>query len=420
MLPLHFKKFFIVGILGNAMEWYDYALFNSFAPVFAKLFFPAKNPTTALLMTFSVFAMGFAVRPIGGVIFGFLGDLKNRKTALMGSVLLMTIPTVMLGFLPTYQSIGIAAPLIFVLIRLLQGISIGGELPGSILLLNEASPTHKGLLSSFPVAGAFSGLTLGAMMGLIIFYSCSEQTIYAGGWRIPFIASLVLAWIVYYIRHRFIDSFSYEQQKIKDVCRVIMLFKWRIFRLILMEMVSGVCFYVMLVFLNTSLIQYLNLSPRVGMLIYLSAMFYMFLLTPLGGWLGDQMDRRKVLQLLTLILAVLSPLLIHSFYAGNRMATFVVLFLFTTSLTLYFGVMAAFLVDNVNVKLNYTPIAIAHNLAFAIFGGTTPAITTYLVNHWADPTAMSVYMVVASLVSFAALAFNSMKLTVAVLQETFQ
>ena len=169
------RKTVIVGVIGNIMEWYDFALYGYFAPVLANLFFPSKDPAVSLIATFGVFATGFLMRPVGAAIFGHFGDRMGRRKALSASVLLMAIATASMGLLPTYAQIGVTATVLLTLLRLLQGISAGGEFTGSIsFLVEHAPPSRRGFIGSWTTFSGVGGMLLGSGTGALVTYYLSN------------------------------------------------------------------------------------------------------------------------------------------------------------------------------------------------------------------------------------------------------
>ena len=174
----HLKKNIFGGVVGNILEWYDFAVFGFFAPIIGSQFFPSDNPMAALIKTFGVFAAGYLMRPIGGIIFGHFGDKLGRKRALQLSVMMMAIPTTLIAFLPTHAQIGLLAPILLVLIRLIQGVSVGGELVGSISFITEIAPKNRrGFFGSFSVCSAVGGILLGSAVATISLFllSCGDR-----------------------------------------------------------------------------------------------------------------------------------------------------------------------------------------------------------------------------------------------------
>jgi len=193
----------IAGAVGNVMEWYDFALYGYFASTIGKLFFPSGDAVASLLAAFAVFASGFLVRPLGGVLFGYYGDRLGRRRVLAASVILMAVPTFAIGLLPTHAQVGTLAPLLLVLARLLQGISSGGEYSGAMsYLLEHAPPNRRGLFGSTAPCAAFTGILLGSGVSALVTASLSPAALETWGWRLPFLLGLLLGLVGLYLRLR--------------------------------------------------------------------------------------------------------------------------------------------------------------------------------------------------------------------------
>ncbi|MDE3223920.1 MAG: MFS transporter, partial [Nitrospirota bacterium] len=222
------KKTLLAGAIGNVLEWYDFALYGYFAPVFASLFFPSDRPSASLISAFGVFAVGFLARPLGALLFGHLGDTLGRRTALAWSVLLMAVPTCLMGLLPTYEAIGAAAPLALTLCRFLQGLSVGGEFTGSATFLVEhAAATRRGYVGSWAGFSAQVGALLGSGVGALLATSLTAEALHQWGWRIPFIMGGFSAVAGWYVRTRAPESPDFDairragglaSSPIRDVC----------------------------------------------------------------------------------------------------------------------------------------------------------------------------------------------------------
>ncbi|MFO0068875.1 MAG: MFS transporter, partial [Alphaproteobacteria bacterium] len=195
------KKVVVSGMLGNGLEWYDYALYGHMSVVFSRLFFPTDDPSLSLILTFLTFAAGFVSRPLGAVIFGRIGDKFGRKKALVASMILMAIPTGMIGLLPTYEMIGVAAPILLLSIRILQGISLGGAFSGSMsYVVEHAPPTMRSTIGSVTMLSLVIGFLIGSAVSTIIASSLSEADFMSWGWRLPFFVGVLIGFVGYYIR----------------------------------------------------------------------------------------------------------------------------------------------------------------------------------------------------------------------------
>ncbi|OYV34927.1 MAG: MFS transporter, partial [Rhodospirillales bacterium 20-64-7] len=197
----------VAGVVGNVLEWYDFAVYGYFVPVISHLFFPASTPIVSLLLTFSVFGVGFVMRPIGSIVFGHYGDTHGRKRALSAVILLMAISTFVVGLLPTYQSIGMAAPLLLVLARLAQGLSGGGEWGGAAAYLVEfAPPNRRGYIGSWQQFSVGAGFLLGSLTAALLSSSLSSEALSAWGWRVPFLLGILVGGVGAYLRLQLDDT----------------------------------------------------------------------------------------------------------------------------------------------------------------------------------------------------------------------
>src|SRR5919199_2850960 len=197
------RQIIVASLIGNVMEWYDFAVYGYFAVAFGTSFFPADDPVASTLAAFGVFAAGFLARPLGGVLFGHVGDRLGRKRALEASVALMAVPTVLIGLLPTYAQIGALAGLSLVVLRLMQGLAVGGEFTTSIVYVVEhADAARRGRHGSWMVVGATAGILLGSAVGALMANLLPADTLAAWGWRVPFLLGAAVAAIGFWLRRR--------------------------------------------------------------------------------------------------------------------------------------------------------------------------------------------------------------------------
>ena len=208
------RKILVSSMIGNALEWYDFVLYVQFSTIIGSLFFPSDNEFTSLLATFGIFAVGFVMRPIGGILFGILGDKFGRKSALVFSILMMAIPTALIGFLPTYEQVGIIAPISLTIIRLLQGLALGGGFSGCMTFIVEHAPSkQRGLIGSTSMFSLGAGVLLGIVVSLGFSKCLSPEDFISWGWRVPFIISLGIGMIAFYIRNNIDESPIYLEAK---------------------------------------------------------------------------------------------------------------------------------------------------------------------------------------------------------------
>nr|MBP9726322.1 MFS transporter [Gammaproteobacteria bacterium] len=204
----------LAGLLGNALEWYDFILYANFATIIARLFFPNENPTVALLLTFGIFASSFLVRPLGAVLFGYIGDHLGRRIALITSISLMSVPTLLIGFLPTYASTGIAAPIFLLILRLLQGIAISGELnSAATFLVEHAKKNRRGLAGSLVMGTVFFGALIGAALSTLLTVILTPEALASWGWRLLFVLGGLAGVTGLIVRLRMQESARFLSQK---------------------------------------------------------------------------------------------------------------------------------------------------------------------------------------------------------------
>jgi len=303
----------VAGCVGNVLEWYDFALYGFFAPVIAKLFFPSDDQITGLLATFGIFAVGFLMRPVGAVIFGILGDKLGRKKALEISVVMMAVPTTLIGVLPTYESVGILAPILLTIIRLIQGISVGGEFTGSISYVVENAPhppNRRGFYSSWTVFSLLGGILLGSAIASIVTGVFTDAQVQSFGWRLPFLLGLVIGLIGLYLRVGLDESPAFKKMKeagelskrpIIDAFK----FHWKQILIVIgATCVGSVNFYMIFVYLTTFLSTETHVDLSTALEINTVSMIILMVITPIMGFFSDKIGRKPLLIGGSLIIAI--------------------------------------------------------------------------------------------------------------------
>lgn len=382
------KKVLVTGMIGNALEWYDFVLFVQFAPFIGKLFFPAGNDSAAMLAVLGVFAAGFIMRPIGGVLFGYIGDKLGRKASVVISILLMSIPTAAIGFLPTYEAVGIAAPIVLTLIRLLQGLALGGGFSGCMTFLVEYSPKNKrGLIGSASMFSLGGGVLLGILVTQGIHIFMPEPEFQLWGWRIPFIASLAIGTVAFYIKNNIEESPTYLKARehgklskapVRDV------FKYHLKPLITavgVYLTVTVPFYSFSAFFNTFMQTNLGYSLKESMTINGIAIFCFMLAIPLSGYLSDQIGRKKTLIAAAVAIGFMSYPTFLFITAGGFYMPLIGQIMFGVLIGFYMGPVPAMLVELFPTSVRFTGLALSYNFSAALFGGTVPYIYVNLINY---------------------------------------
>jgi len=291
----------VAGAIGNALEWYDFAVYGYFAPVIAAHFFPTGDPVTALIATFGVFAAGFLMRPIGGLVIGHIGDRLGRKAALTLSVALMAIPTSLISVLPTYAAIGLAAPVLLTLLRLLQGLSVGGEYTGSVtFLIERAPPGRRGVVASAGLASAVLGVLLASATGALVETVLTEAQVHAWGWRVPFALGLLVGIVDFYIRRHITEeaparAHGEEAPPRAPILTAVRDHRGAMARVAAMGILAGVAFYMIFVYAATWLTDVVHVEARAVLDVNTAAMAVLVALIPAAAWLSDRVGRRPVM-----------------------------------------------------------------------------------------------------------------------------
>jgi MFS family permease len=407
-------KVITASSVGTMIEWYDFYIFGSLAAIISTQFFPGDNPTASFLKTLATFAVGFAVRPFGALVFGRIGDLTGRKFAFLTTLLIMGGSTAGIGFLPGYARIGIAAPIILVLLRLLQGLALGGEYGGAAVYVAEHAPDGKrGYYTSFIQTTATLGLFLSLAVILIVRAIVGEDAFKLWGWRVPFILSLVLVGISYYIRMRLRESPLFTI--LKDTGKTSRApiqesfgtwSRWKIFLVVLFGATAGQAvvwytgqFYALL-FLQTVLkVPLVTSYVCVAVALVLGAPLFVFF-----GSLSDRIGRKKIMMAGNLLAALLYVPIYHAmkFYSSpvNAVALTALVFVQVVFVTMVYGPIAAFLVEAFPARIRYTSLSLPYHFGNGWFGGFLPIIATSLVAATGNIYAGLAFPIVVALITF--------------------
>lgn len=385
------------GAAGNVLEWYDFAAYGFFATVFAKVFFPLSTPFVGLLSAFAVFAASFLMRPLGAVVFGTLGDRLGRSRALVVSAGLMTASTVSIGFLPTYDMVGMAAPVLLLLMRLVQGVCIGGEYTTSAVFLAEhAAPGRRGFATSFSAAGVSGGTLLGSGVAAIVSTTLSPDDLASWGWRVPFLLGVVLGIVSLYLRRTalgeapaapsgglpLLDTFRHDWP---DLTRAVIL-----------SFQAGVAYYLLFVYLATYLQEQDGLSASFTLRLNTVCLAVTMVLVPVCAVLSDKVGRRAVLLVGMAGLTLLTWPLFTLFGRDDVRLVISGQVVLAMLLPLANAPMAAMLVEMFPRERRCSAVAFAWNLGVGIGGGTAPMVATFLVGDLSSKMAPALYLAVVS------------------------
>jgi MFS family permease len=394
---------------GTLIEWYDFYIFGSLATIISNQFFPQGDEVVNLLLTLATFATGFVVRPFGALFFGHLGDLIGRKYTFMVTLLIMGTSTTLIGLLPNYQSIGIFAPILLLLLRLLQGLALGGEYGGAATYVAEHSPNDKrGFYTSFIQTTATLGLFVSLGVILATRLTLGEDSFSTWGWRVPFLLSILLVIISVVIRKKLHESPVFQEMKAngqasKSPLRDSFLNpenrRMVIIALLGATAGQGVIWYTgqfyALFYLQTVLkINFVDANYIIAAALFAGTPFFIFF-----GWLSDKIGRKKIMMTGCLI-ASISYIPIYkamAYYAGynaadpgmplmeaNHVALTILIFIQVLFVTMVYGPIAAFLVELFPTKIRYTSMSLPYHIGNGVFGGVVPLIGTYLVDKTGD------------------------------------
>jgi MFS transporter, MHS family, proline/betaine transporter len=395
----------VAASIGNALEWFDLVVYGFFAVLIAKLFFPTGNDTVSLLLTLGTFGVSFFMRPLGAIVIGAYADRAGRKAALTLSILLMMGGTLIIAILPTYQSIGLAAPVILVIARLMQGFSAGGEFGSATAFLAEHVPGRRGFFASWQVASQGLTTLLAAGFGVLLTGNLSGEQMAAWGWRVPFFFGLLIGPVAWYIRTRLDETpeFLAAETTTTPLRDTFTGQKLRLLIAVGVVVLGTVSTYLVL-FMPTYGVKQLGLAPWVSFAAIALTGVIQMLFSPLVGHLSDRHGRTRIMLISALLLLVLIYpafvyLVAHPGF-GTLIAVQIVLGFLMTG---YFAALPGLLSEIFPVQTRTTGMSLAYNIAVTVFGGFGPFIIAWLIGATGSKVAPSFYLIFAALISLAAL-----------------
>ena len=407
--PATLRKVIAASAIGNFVEWFDFAVYGFLATIIANQFFASTSPSVALLKTFAVFAVAFALRPLGGIVFGALGDRVGRKRILSVTILMMAGATTMIGLLPTYATIGVLAPVLLTLARCVQGFSAGGEYAGAVSYLMEHAPRHKrAWYGSFVPVSTFSAFAVAAVLAYVLDASLSPEAMAAWGWRVPFLAAAPLGIVGLFLRWRMEETPAFKAAQAQATAHTHSPLKetlrnhgGAICCLGAFISLTALSFYMFTTYFATYLQVVGHLTRAQSLGVTTVALLFAAGACPAAGAFSDKVGRRKTIGFTCLwVMITVFPAywLASSGQVGQAVAGVLLL---AVGALLCGVVTAALLSETFPTRTRYTGAAITYNMAYTLFGGTAPLMATWLIDLTGSNLAPAFYLVLIALLAMA-------------------
>lgn len=401
------RRLIVAATIGNIFEWFDFVVYGFFAVTIAEVFFPTGNPTVSLLITFGAFGLAYFVRPLGAIIVGGYTDRAGRKAGLLLSMALMMIGTTFMAVTPGYATIGLAAPIIITLARVLQGFSVGGEFGSAVSFLSEHGGGRKGFSASWQFATGGLITVIASLFGVGLTSLLSHDQLVAWGWRIPYVFGMLIGPAGLYVRSKivetpeFIEAEKPETTPIKDLLRRHPL---PVLLALGISIISNASFYI-LAYIPTYGVKTLHLPASTGFTATLVGGLILAIGCPLAGYLSDKLPQRPLLMVITCWLFVLTPY--PAFYLMAAWPSLATCIIAVGWLQLckagYSGVLPSLMSEQFPVETRAIGVALGYSVSVSVFGGLAPLVATWLIAATGDSLAPSYYLIFTALLSLFAL-----------------
>ncbi len=393
----------VAATIGNVLEWYDFTVYGFLAPIIAQTFFPSDDPFASLLSAFAVLAVGYAARPIGSVIFGHIGDRFGRKPALMISVVIMGIGSLLIALLPGHAQIGIAASILLVVIRIIQGVSVAGELPASgVLVVEEAADSNRGRAGSWITSAMMLGCMLGSGVPALVSSLLSTEQMAEWGWRIPFFVGTVVALFGTILRIHLAESSAIQPEADRDHFPIRTALKdyWRvIIKMVILLIPTAIIYFLIFVVAASYLTEQMHFSTAQALDISTINLFAIAVVGLIIGYISDRVGRRPVLA----FGAIGTLLFAWPLWSLMHQSDLTVVFLgqlgFAALNAIGWSQAITVLSEMVPIRVRCSAVALGYNTCMAVFGGTTPFIATFLIQRKHDDFAPVYYVIATTLLS---------------------
>ncbi len=394
----------LAGLIGNVLEWFDFAVYGYFASDIGRQFFPQSSHTAQQLLAFAVFALGFGARPFGSLVLGPVGDRIGRRALLTLSIMMMGGATLLLGLLPTYDQIGVAAPILLLTMRLIQGFSLGGEFTGSMVYTTEqSSPMMRGLVSSSTAAGTTIGFILGSGSAWLVNALLTPDQVVTWGWRVPFVASVGLCVVGWFLRRGIHETAEgLKAASIRPPLLPSLMADWlpivRTFGIVAM---TNAAYYLTFTYVVERRKSLTDVDGQAFLLANTLSLLVVLLAKPLGGWLSDRVGRRRLMLALTVVvMAMIYPamrLMLYGAPAGFIGGQI----LLAVPLGMALGLQGAMVVEIFPLRTRVTSMSFAYSITLALAGGTAPLVSTWLIETLGQPLAPAYYIMAYGAIGLA-------------------
>lgn len=410
-LSVDMKKRAVAVGIGNFMEWFDFAIYGYFAAIIGQTFFPSAAPSVSLLSSLAVFAVGFLSRPLGAIVLGPLGDRMGRRAVLIITVCGMGLVTALIGLLPGYASIGIAAPILLIVLRFLQGMMVGGEWSSAGIYIVESAPSNRRATAASVITGtAGIAFLAGTALAAALSATLTAEELASWGWRVPFVASIIMAAVAMYIRRKLSDTPVYAELehrraagKIDTVTRQE---KLRAFVIsFAFSALFGVSLYYFITYANNHLTQTVGLTKSSSLWLCSIALVIYSIAHPIIGQLSDHFGRRRFVLASAGGLTLLAYPIFVMMNTGNHVTILLALAILAVLVAITAVMDVVLLVEVFPASIRSTGAAVGHNVALAVLAGPGPFIATALINMTGDPNIPAWYLAAVSLACFVVLWF---------------
>jgi MHS family proline/betaine transporter-like MFS transporter len=395
------KRVVTAGVVGNVLEWYDFAVYGYLARTIGELFFPSVDPRTSLLASFGTYAVGFFMRPVGAALFGHIGDRYGRARALLLSIALMAVPTFLMGLLPTYATIGLAAPVLLIFLRMLQGIAVGGEFTSSMVFLAEHAPQRRrGFFASFSIFGATAGTMLGSLVGGALRDTLTPEALLEWGWRAAFMSGIVVAVVGVVIRRNMFDTPG-PAAEAAPLRRAFSHHRWEVLRICGLNVGAAVTYYSLFVYAATWIAENTPLRGPIASYVTPASILTFLVVLPVAATVSDRIGRRRVMLTGMTACMLLAYPLVALMHVGEPLPTTLGQMTFAALLACSMAPIPAAMCEAFPRGVRVSAVSVGYGLAYAAFGGTAPLVAAALIARTGDDLVFAWYIVAATALSLA-------------------